>query len=503
MTELELKFRLPPGARAALLKAVGNHGLATQSLAARYFDTPDALLARHRMALRLRAEDGRWVQTLKASLPDSMERLEDEVDVGPADAEPGPPDPSRHAAGEAGRRLLDLLERHPGSVLAEGFRTEVERRKRRLESHGATIEWALDEGRVVAGGRVHAIDELELELKGGDAAGLYAAARDWVARHGLWLDTVSKAERGHLLAHGRAHTPPARAEPPVLGSGHRLDARKMLRAIVAACLAQVLPNAAALIDGSADPEHVHQLRVGLRRLRTALREFDAQAPALAPETRQAVDAVFDAAGELRDRHVMLATLAPRLDRAGAPLADPVGGDEDSGLPDLAARLRGSAFQLALLRLLAFSHDAEPAVEGGEPDDHGADEDGRAALPHVRRRLSKLRRQVVRDATHFDALAFDEQHRVRKRLKRLRYLASFVAPLFPKRRVSDWLEAVEPAQDALGRHIDQAVAAARFEAAAAHDARAWFAVGWLRARLKDSAREGRRALEKLRKADPFW
>ncbi|HEX7637736.1 MAG TPA: CYTH domain-containing protein, partial [Burkholderiaceae bacterium] len=183
MTELELKFRLPPGARAALLKAVGNHGLATQSLAARYFDTPDALLARHRMALRLRAEDGRWVQTLKASLPDSMERLEDEVDVGPADAEPGPPDPSRHAAGEAGRRLLDLLERHPGSVLAEGFRTEVERRKRRLESHGATVEWALDEGRVVAGGRVHAIDELELELKGGDAAGLYAAARDWVARH--------------------------------------------------------------------------------------------------------------------------------------------------------------------------------------------------------------------------------------------------------------------------------------------------------------------------------
>ena len=43
--------------------------------------------------------------------------------------------------------------------------------------------------------------------------------------------------------------------------------------------------------------------------------------------------------------------------------------------------------------------------------------------------------------------------MRKRLKRLRYLTEMVGPLHPRRRVKAYLEALKPAQDAGGEHID--------------------------------------------------
>ena len=45
-------------------------------------------------------------------------------------------------------------------------------------------------------------------------------------------------------------------------------------AVLQSCLNQILPNASELAAASGDSEHIHQLRVGIRRLRTALRELD-------------------------------------------------------------------------------------------------------------------------------------------------------------------------------------------------------------------------------------
>jgi CHAD domain-containing protein len=93
--------------------------------------------------------------------------------------------------------------------------------------------------------------------------------------------------------------------------------------------------------------------------------------------------------------------------------------------------------------------------------------------------------------------------VRKRLKRLRYLAEFIAPLFKSRDVARWTKAVAAVQDALGHHIDLSLAAGRFEEEARVDPKAWFAVGWLRAQSRDSAHAARRNLKRLRHAHVFW
>ena len=131
------------------------------------------------------------------------------------------------------------------------------------------------------------------------------------------------------------------------------------------------------------------------------------------------------------------------------------------------------------------------------------DDAAAPRKRLRGRLDKLHRQVLRDAQRFESLEPSAQHRVRKRVKRLRYLGEFVAPLFDQRATERFMERLEPVQEALGAHNDAAVAMAACRDAAAHDGAAWFAVGWLSARHPESAQACRRALEKLAEARPFW
>ncbi len=93
--------------------------------------------------------------------------------------------------------------------------------------------------------------------------------------------------------------------------------------------------------------------------------------------------------------------------------------------------------------------------------------------------------------------------MRKRLKRLRYLAEMTAPLWPRAATRSYLERLTVAQDALGRHNDIAVAAGAFRADAALYPEAWFAAGFLQAHLATTARSARKRLLKLAAAHKGW
>ncbi len=494
MSELEIKLHVEPGRRGGLLDAPGRRKIRRSTLSAIYFDTSDLLLARHGFTLRLRNEDGRWVQTLERSQHRAAERMEHEVSVETSDAVVPTLDLERHRPSQAGRHLRALLRRAKHPRLAESCRTEVTRLRRLLNAHGAEVEWALDEGRVSAAGRSRPICELELEFRRGDPAGLFALAHDWVALHGLWIDPVSKSGRGTLLIEDRPFSPATKASPAPLDSqqASTLGGQAMLRRQVASCLEQILPNAAEIAWGSPDTGHVHQLRVGLRRLRSVARGMKRFATTLPDEWEPAVMPVFAALGEARDQHALSASIAPALQRAGAPVVDaPSSPAPAQALQDL---VRGMAFQGALIRLLGFAQASSPDIDGAQ--------DG-SGLEYLTRRLRKLAHQVTRGARRFEELPFSDQHRVRKRLKRLRYLAEFAAPAFDSRDVKDWMKRVSRAQDELGRHIDVVRAGERFAAMAPSDPGAWFAVGWLRAQQERSARASRKSLEHLRRSTGFW
>ncbi len=525
MSELELKFQVPAPAlealRADLLASPGTPP-DTVRLRATYFDTDDRLLGRHRMALRLRLEGDTWVQTLKAARPHSVDRLEENADRGVGDGGDAPSlDLALHGDGEAGRLLHALLAQHPGAVLRPRYATDVRRLRHTVALGGTSVEIALDEGEIVAGARRATIREVEFERLSGDASALFHLAGRWQQRHGLWLDIVSKAERGERLAAGDGLAPAVKAGRAHVARGQ--DAATGLRRIVAAGLAQVLGNASAIVHGAAGDEHVHQARVGLRRLRTALRELGPASGAVDPAWEPALARAFRALGADRDARVLPAQLAPVLAEAGAPLADwreahaapapaptpsPVPraahpthppGLTQPGQPTPAAVLVDPIFQRTLLSMLALA-EAGDVASGSVPHD--------AAVPSLRallrRRLGHVHAQLRRDAARFETLPPDLQHRARKRLKRLRYLADFAAPLFKDKDVTATMRLLEAAQDVLGRLVDEGVAQARFhDAAQAGDARAWFSAGWLAGRRPAHVAASRRALRRLAKARVFW
>lgn len=483
MTEIELKFQVPPARADALTRAVATASATRVSLRARYFDTEDRRLAAAGLALRVRKEGRRWVQTLKGAGDGIWQRLEHEVPLRVAAGTLPQADPALHdgtPAGDALRQALGI-----DAVLQPIYGTEVTRTQRLLRGRGVLAELAFDKGALVAGDSRWPLCELELELKGGDPAALVALATRWVQRFGLTLDTRTKAERGDRLARGQRLGAPVKARPLSLAAD--VDCDRALRQVVGNCLQQVLGNAADLTheDGT-EPEHLHQLRVGLRRLRTALRELGALSPDARAEWGDALSALFARLGSARDRDALAQTLLPALRKAGA---------DDLKLPVIEAEpaaqlaLRETATTLLWLQLVGFVSGAAVAEQ--------------RFAPAVQERLARLFKQVRRDAARFEALDDTARHRLRKRVKRLRYLSEFVGALFSPRRLRAFLKGLTPAQEALGDFNDVCVARALFKDASADDPMAMFALGWLAHERDDAIVRCSKALVRLRRARPFW
>jgi len=516
--EFELKFLVPAGARPALRAALGERGARpeTRRLVARYFDTADRRLARAGMSLRLRREGRSWVQTLKAGGEAALARFEHEVLRPGADL-----DPAVHAGTQAGERMAALLA--DGEPLRQRYETDIRRTTRTLRTRGAVVELAFDEGRIATHDRELRVCELELELLSGSPVALFALAERWRARFGLLVDPRSKAERGDALADGRAPASPRRATPVRLR--RKVGVGEAWRAVLDECLAQILANAIALgiavgVEGRAgrssassppveDAEVVHQLRIGLRRLRSAIRLFRGWVPPVDDSIAVGVRDLFRALGASRDRDVLEQDIEPALQRAGAPgapMADGRGGPADAN--DVAAVVADDATQRWLLALLAWRHglDAAAAPEAGAAEPAADSGSGPSAsdplAPLARRRLARWQRAIAREAPRFAQLDDAARHLLRRRAKRLRYASEFVESLFGGKEMRRFVESLRAVQQALGELGDLVLAGQRYGRESAVDPRDWFAQGWMAARRDALAAQAAAALSGLAGRRPF-
>jgi CHAD domain-containing protein len=259
-----------------------------------------------------------------------------------------------------------------------------------------------------------------------------------------------------------------------------------VREITRVCLVQILGNTSAIAADLADHEHVHQARVGIRKLRTVLREFARWCPAVDPDWARDLGDVFATLGAARDREVVLAEWLTRLDKLGAlRLAVPQPTDVDP-----ADTLRGVDFTTLMLDLLDYAYGVPEPVDV-------------SLVPAVRTTLRDLRKRSVKRADEFESLSIDEQHDVRKELKRLRYTAELTAPLFNGKKVARFVAALEPAQTALGELNDLIVATELFRDMAEVESEAWFAVGWLSSRLDRTVHRCSKPLHAAERAAPYW
>jgi CHAD domain-containing protein len=300
------------------------------------------------------------------------------------------------------------------------------------------------------------------------------------------VDGVPVTNRSAMLGTGPEEPPVWRAPAAELREQMSVDAA--VREMIRVCLIQILGNTSAIAAGLGGHEHAHQARVGIRKLRTVLAEFGTWCPAIEPTWRADLAAIFEVLGKARDRDVVIAGWLRVLEREGAPKVTlpPPTADDSSAV------LRSIAFTQLMLSLRAYAQ--------GAPD---ASRDDPKLVDAVRRSLTTLRRRSVRHADGFRRRSVDEQHDIRRRLKRLRYVADLTAPLFGRKAVARYVAALEPAQNALGALNDLSVANAWLTGFTAIDPNAWFAVGWLRARLDTTVKACVKPLRKAERATPYW
>jgi inorganic triphosphatase YgiF len=518
--EIELKLLVAPDDLARIdrhpaVRALRRGGARRQTLETVYYDTPDGALARAGVALRLRHDGKRWVQTLKGgghAAAGLHAREEIEWDLVGSTLNVGLLDDTPYAELFARRKVRGRLQ----PVFTTGF----ERKVRTLAfPDGTTAELALDRGAIRAGDEEAPIREAEIELKGGDPARLFALAREIARDVPVQLGHATKAERGYALGHGPA--PPQKAR--VVRLDPAMTAGAALRAIASACIAQMQANEHGLHAGR-DPEYLHQLRVGLRRLRSCLSlvalatSKEAVAP-LADELRW----LGGALGPARDWDVFMTETFPPLARrfgAAAGLASfracaaRVRRAHDAAARDAVGSPRYTALLLALGEAFArddlpgFPRPAAPAGAGGQapsPQPIGVDARVEAFAAFV---LGKRDRRVRKRGGDVPTATPEVRHQVRIAAKKLRYAAEFFASLYPAKRVARYVDALEDLQDILGALNDAAVVDRLLSEVAGSGRPVAAGVdglvrGWVAAVAQHELARFKRAWRAFEDAKPYW
>ena len=486
--ETELKLSLP----ARVIPALRRHPLLAavkpqrQRLANTYYDTAGLDLKKRRIALRHRYTAWGQLLTVKTAEPavgGLAQRGEWE-----APSLPGVFDFS-HVDDKRLRKWLEGIV----PALAPAFATDFLRTTWLIEPMpGTRIELALDRGVVRCGDREEQLCEIELELIEGPVSALFDLALALQNDFPLRPEAVSKAERGFRLFLQKPMTS-VRARPSALAPG--MPTGRAFRSVALDCIEQLQRNEAG-IRAADDPEFVHQARVAIRRLRTAMRFWG---PLLPPGFLAAHEPGWQALarvlGNIRNRDVLVLHTLPPLDEC---------------FPEVPAlrRLAGIAERQRVqarrnLRLLLEQPDFGQLVLRTTAAIHALpDHLGLESLEEFsRRRLRSLYRNVLRKAA---AATGDPEahHRLRIAFKRLRYALEFMAPLYPRKAVRRYAMAAGEMQELLGALNDTVVAEA-LVAEHRHPGHAALLVGWLRGRGELLRELMPTAIDTFRSAPPPW
>lgn len=459
--EIELKLivdadRMAHFNAAPVIAAHARNKGSRKHLKSVYYDTPERALRRNGLSLRVRQSGARFVQTVKTEVADDpLRRGEWEASV-PSLA----PDLAL-AMPFIPEKLRSSLEAHPLEAI---FTADVHRHARMIDLPTGTVEVAFDQGELTAAGdRSLPVSEIELELKGGSASTIYEVALLLAEQGAVKPSIRSKSARGFDLA---ADLPPAARRPRKLRLDPSVTLDEAFATILRSCFLHLLQSRPAAEDGR-NPEGVHQLRVSLRRLRSALDLMQSvgalnNLDALRSEAKWLAQELSAA----RDWDVFRLETLPTIAKACPAVA---GFD---ALGRAAARGQSEAYRRAhhalddrrcAVFLIGLGHWIETR---GWRNDVAAEDLGQLAEPAVnfaQRILSEQYAKVLKRGRRFKSLTIEQLHRVRLATKRLRYLGEFLLPLYEDRKSTRrFSRRLADLQEELGAFNDMAVTASLLE-----------------------------------------
>ena len=442
--ERELKLEIEPAAAPRViqwLRARGSTRKSARKLHAVYFDTDDFALHRNGISLRIRQSGGKFTQTIKLHDPVSaglFDRPEWEKPVHGLI-------PDLAAARKTG--LKPLKQPHLSRRLHPVFEIEVRRVAFELPEANQ-IEITIDRGRAVAGKRHARLCEIEIESLDGSLDDVFKTAKAIAAISPLRLNTQSKSARGYGLLQ--------ETEIRIARAGHVSLARALpsefaFRTIARHCLRQLVANLSASVKENA--EALHQMRVGLRRLRASISAF---ADMLQNDETERIKSDLKWMGQYlgaaRDLDVLLDALKHK--KAGGNFPPPIIRRFEQHRHQAYVNLRQAVssvrFRELLLEILTWIECGSWRNRADDSAVHIREQPIVTYAAHeLRRRHKKLVKQLA-GLAQFDPA---ERHRLRIRTKRLRYAAEFFGGLFPGRknahRRDRLLSALKDLQSALG------------------------------------------------------
>ena len=479
-SEIELKLLVDAGRLAgfneaqAIVANARNRGC-RKHLKSTYYDTRERTLSRNGLSLRVRQSGARFVQTVKADFADDpLRRGEWEASVSsmaPDIALAMPFIPSRLGS--------DLAQHGLEAV----FTADIHRHARMVDLPSGTLEVAFDLGVLKSGDRSMPVSEIELELKSGSASAIYELALR-LAEHGPVRPSIrSKSARGFDLAED---APPAARRPRKFRFDPLISLDEAFATILRGCLRHLLESLPAAEDGR-DPEGVHQLRVALRRLRSALDLMRSVGPL------NQLDALRLEAGWLakslsaaRDWDIFQRQTLPTVAKACPTVA---GFD---ALAEVTAKRRQAAYHKVRAALVDTRCSRFLIGLGGWIEARGwrsgvASAENLAllaepAIGFAGEALSARHAKVLKRGRHFKSLGIEELHRLRLAAKKLRYVADFLLPLYEDRKsVKQFSRKLAGLQEELGCYNDMAVTASLLDGLAGESSESSTAgaviVGW--------------------------
>ena len=479
--EIELKFELEPAAAAQLRLHPALAGQPANSKRQRtvYFDTPDGAVRKAGFSLRVRSSGDRFIQTVKplAASAGLFARSEWEVDVAALE-----PDRARLVA----TPLVELASAGALEHLSPIIDSEVTRTSWTVGDHGGRIQVDLDEGRIAAGGAEETLCEVELELVAGEPRQVLALARSLAEVVPMRIGVLTKAERGFALADGSAGKV-SKAGPVAVSA--EMSVAEGFATIAHACLKHFRLNE-GLVIRERDASALHQSRVAMRRLRSALSLF----------RRVVAD---DAFGLLRDELRWFTAqlgegrnLDVYLQRQDIPQEQrgELGVRREAVYEAIVGSLESQRFRLLTLDIVAW-------LEAGHW--RSGPKAQRALKPFARKRLNALWRRVEGYGDDLSHLDEDTRHELRIEIKKLRYALEFFDELFREDRSGRkrFAAEVEGLQEALGLLNDIVTARQLTAATGVEDE------GWLVVQPPEQERQLLHAcdrhLHQLRKVGRYW
>lgn len=461
--EVELKLVLDPKHKAALMRHPLLNGRAAskpheQTLTDTYFDTPDLQLRQSDIGLRVRRVNGGWVQNIKGggTVHGGLHaRNEWESPVSGATPELAR---LRDVVDDKKTRRNVRAAASKGKGLEPIFTSKVKRTAWELHPDGGDhIECVLDQGRLECGGKQAPINEIELELKSGDPAHLFDLALALQKDIPLQIGNRSKADRGYTLLQPE---PPVAVKAARLVLTSKMSVERAFQEIAFNTMAQIQDNAEGVVARH-DVESLHQMRVGMRRLRSALSMYK-RLLHLPVDLQQELDWLATELGDARDWDVLAGATLPSVTKQ-LPNPAAIEGVQQAaaGKADEHHRAAGRAVASPrYTRLLLGIHRWVQAMAWHDDPKLMAASGKQLAQPVAKFAHSVLKRDQRRLRSRADKLSeatADARHRVRIAAKKTRYAAEFFASLFSTRTVRPYIQSLTGLQDELGFLNDAAVA----------------------------------------------